>query len=66
MDIHVELRYDGFNSVQQIGYTSFREILPGHFVLCNDEEEAKYREEIKSLDSGEIIIKNGQEVKAGE
>ena len=45
---------------------SFREILPGHFVLCNDEEEAKYREEIKSLDSGEIIIKNGQEVKAGE
>ena len=22
MDIHVELRYDGFNSVQQIGYTS--------------------------------------------
>ena len=45
---------------------SFREILPGHFVLCNDEEEAKYREEIKSLDSGEIIIKNGHEVKAGE
>ena len=24
MDIHVELRYDGFNSVQQIGYTSPR------------------------------------------
>ena len=22
MDIHVELRYDGFNSVQQIGYTA--------------------------------------------
>ena len=26
MDIHVELRYDGFNSVQQIGYTSVRGI----------------------------------------
>ena len=29
---------------------SFREILPGHFVLCNDEEEAKYKEEIAMLD----------------
>ena len=27
MDIHVERRYDGFNSVQQIGYTSSRPIL---------------------------------------
>ena len=26
-DIHVERRYDGFNSVQQIGYTSSRPIL---------------------------------------
>lgn len=44
---------------------SFREILPGHFVLCNDEEEMKYRKEIESLDSGELVIKNGQEIKAG-
>lgn len=29
---------------------SWREILPGHFVLCNDEEEAAYREEIAALD----------------
>lgn len=29
---------------------SFREIVPGHFVLCNDEEEAKYKEEIAKLD----------------
>jgi len=43
---------------------TFREILPGHFVLCNDEEEAKYREEIKKLDSGELIIKGGVEIKA--
>ena len=27
MDIHVELRYDGFNSVQQIGYTSKPDVL---------------------------------------
>ncbi len=26
---------------------SFREIAPGHFVQCNDEEEAKYREMLK-------------------
>ena len=30
---------------------TFREILPGHFVLCNDEEFAKYQEEIKAIDS---------------
>ena len=30
---------------------TFREILPGHFVLCNDEEFAKYLEEIKELDN---------------
>lgn len=29
---------------------SWREILPGHFVLCNDAEEASYREEIAALD----------------
>lgn len=45
---------------------SFREILPGHFVLCDDEEEARYKEEIAALDSGDLIIKNGQEVKKGE
>ena len=26
---------------------SFREITPGHFVYCNDEEEAKYKEMVK-------------------
>ena len=26
---------------------SLREISPGHFVLCNDEEEAKYKEMLK-------------------
>lgn len=45
---------------------SFREILPGHFVLCNDVEEAKYKEEIAALDSGDLVIKNGQEVKKDE
>ena len=30
---------------------TFRELLPGHFVLCNDEEEAKYRAEIAQIDS---------------
>src|SRR5574344_735399 len=29
---------------------TFRESLPGHWILCNDAEEVKYREEIKSLD----------------
>jgi len=29
---------------------TFREILPGHWILCNDAEELKYREEIKTLD----------------
>ena len=29
---------------------TFREILPGHFVLCNDAEYEKYLEEIKELD----------------
>jgi len=30
---------------------SFREILPGHLVLCNSAEEKAYREEIKRLDA---------------
>ena len=29
---------------------TFREVLPGHFVLCNDEELAKYEAEIKAID----------------
>ena len=29
-----------------------REIVPGHFVRCNDEEEARYVKEIKKIDSG--------------
>ena len=29
-----------------------REIIPGHFVRCNDEEEARYLKEIKKIDSG--------------
>ena len=29
---------------------SFREVLPGHFVLCNDEEEERYRLEAAKLD----------------
>lgn len=41
---------------------TFREIVPGHFVLCNDEEEAKYKEEVAKIDSGEIVIKGGQEI----
>lgn len=45
---------------------TFREILPGHFVLCNDAEEAAYREEIAALDSGELVIRGGREVAADE
>lgn len=44
---------------------TFREILPGHFVLCNDEEEKKYKQEIADLDSGKTVMKNGEEVKIG-
>jgi ABC-type oligopeptide transport system ATPase subunit len=29
---------------------TFREIIPGHWILCNDPEETKYLEEIKSID----------------
>ena len=30
---------------------TFREILPGHFVLCNDEEEKAYHEKVAQIDS---------------
>ena len=30
---------------------TMKEILPGHFILCNSEEFEKYKEEIKELDS---------------
>jgi oligopeptide transport system ATP-binding protein len=29
---------------------SFREVLPGHFVLCNDAEEAAYKAKAEELD----------------
>lgn len=45
---------------------SLREIIPGHFILCNDAEEKTYLEEIRKLDSGEVVLKNGQEVAAEE
>lgn len=41
---------------------TFREILPGHFVLCNDAEFEKYQQEIADLDSGKLVLKNGTEV----
>ena len=31
---------------------TIREIIPGHFVRCNDEEEKRYLKEIKKIDSG--------------
>ncbi|MCR5067790.1 MAG: ATP-binding cassette domain-containing protein [Erysipelotrichaceae bacterium] len=38
-----------YNPLEEHDYSkqgpSFREIIPGHFVWCNDEEEAKYRKE---------------------
>ena len=41
----------GYNPIVEHNYTvsqpSFREVAPGHFVYCNDEEEAKYKEMIK-------------------
>ena len=40
-----------YNPIAEHDYSvdtpSFREITPGHFVHCNDAEEAKYRQEIK-------------------
>jgi oligopeptide transport system ATP-binding protein len=44
------------------GKPTLREVFPGHFVLCNDEEEARYKEEIAKIDSGEIVIKGGEEI----
>ena len=38
---------------------TLQEILPGHFILANDAEMEKYREEIKNLDAGDAVIKNG-------
>jgi oligopeptide transport system ATP-binding protein len=41
-----------YNSLAEHDYSvdkpSFREIAPGHFVYCNDVEEAKYKKEINS------------------
>lgn len=41
----------------------FREVVPGHYVLCNEAELVKYKEEVAKIDSGELVIKGGQEVK---
>ena len=30
---------------------TFREVIPGHFVSCNDDEEQRYLKEIESIDS---------------
>jgi oligopeptide transport system ATP-binding protein len=39
-----------YNSLAEHDYSvdkpSFREIAPGHFVYCNDAEEAKYKQEV--------------------
>ena len=45
---------------------TFREIVPGHFVLCNDEEEIRYKQEVASIDKGEIVIHNGVEISKEE
>ena len=37
---------------------------PDFFILANDAEMEKYRQEIADLDSGKTVIKNGREVKA--
>ena len=43
-----------YNPLESHDYTvnkpSFREVLPGHFVLCNDDEEIAYREEFSDED----------------
>jgi oligopeptide transport system ATP-binding protein len=44
---------------------TFQEILPGHWVLANDEEMARYRQEISDIDSGHIVYEHGQEFKDG-
>ena len=33
------------------GEPSFREVTPGHFVLCNDEEEARYKAEVEGKEA---------------
>ena len=44
-----------YNAMEEHDYSvnkpTMREILPGHFVYCNDEEEIKYR---KELEGGEV------------
>ena len=42
---------------------TLHEIVPGHFVLANDAELARYQEEIRALDAGEIVIRNGREIR---
>ena len=43
-----------YNPMKEHDYSkqkpTFREILPGHFILCNDEEFLKYQEEVKLID----------------
>lgn len=43
---------------------TLKEIIPGHFVLCNDEEEIAYKKEIKEVDSGDFVYINGEIKKA--
>lgn len=42
---------------------TLREIIPGHFVLSNDEEEKKYLEEVREIDSGSYIYVDGEKKK---
>jgi oligopeptide transport system ATP-binding protein len=46
-----------YNSLAEHDYSvdkpSFREIAPGHFVYCNDVEEAKYKKEINNCSEAE-------------
>jgi oligopeptide transport system ATP-binding protein len=44
---------------------TLHEILPGHFILANDEEMVKYQEEIKAIDEGKIVYTHGQEMTEG-
>ena len=41
-----------YNALESHDYTvnkpSMREVAPGHFVYCNDEEEQKYKEQLNS------------------
>ena len=45
---------------------TFQEVLPGHWILCNDEELAAYREEARLIDEGVIYYEHGQEMKDGK